>query len=98
MFALPPKADIGRAHYDVRFVPIADIGVPNHALRWHRYARKEVSRTTAPTNKKTNAEQTSALGWKLIDSQESFARVAVFLATCTVGVVLWPRVRIGKGI
>jgi hypothetical protein len=40
----------------------------------------------------------SAFGWKLIDSQESFARVAVFLATYTVGVVLWRRVRIGKVI
>jgi hypothetical protein len=25
MSALPPKADIGRAHWDVRFVPKADI-------------------------------------------------------------------------
>jgi hypothetical protein len=26
--ALPPKADIGRAHRDVRFVPLRDIGYP----------------------------------------------------------------------
>src|SRR5215472_6567112 len=42
------------------------------------------SRETARTNKKTNAEQIRALGWKLIDSQESVVRVSVFLAT-----VLW---------
>jgi hypothetical protein len=34
---------------------------------------------------------TDGFGSKLIDSQESFARAAVFLATCIVGVVLWPR-------
>ncbi len=49
-------------------------------------------------NKKTNAEQIGALGWKLIDSQESVARVALFLATRTVGVGLWLRARIGKAI
>jgi hypothetical protein len=46
MSALLPKADIAGRRLDVRFVPIADIGVRNHALRWRRYARKAVSGPT----------------------------------------------------
>jgi hypothetical protein len=32
MSALPPKADINRRIIDVRFVPIADIGMPSYSI------------------------------------------------------------------
>ena len=34
MSALPPKADIGQAQWDVRLVPKADIGLPPTDVRF----------------------------------------------------------------
>jgi hypothetical protein len=65
----------------------------------HRHFMNSCERQNGcSTSKKDKHGTDECFGWKLIDSQESFARVAVFLATCTVGVVLWPRVRFGKVI